>query len=329
LDPLNNYVIIFQSKQERLYLKYKSFSIIVPTYNGAKRIKKTLLAIKHLSINKSYSYEIIIVNNNSTDNVEEVVNLLNIPNTRIVKEEKQGLLYARDRGIKESNFEIIFFIDDDVVVDKNWTDSFMEIMNEKEDAGLIGAKILFPENYHISSFIEKHKETFAVTSDLKASEYIVSGMFCFKKEVYDYLNKINYKQSLVGRGINNNKYNGGEDIEFSLMLRYTTYKCYDNNHTKAIHYVDKERLSSENLEKLKEASGYIIAKIAPYRYTYRFPFKYFSSYYYFYTRILIKKLISVEKYKKIELNKILETLRKEKKDFKKREHYLRSIKHEV
>jgi glycosyltransferase involved in cell wall biosynthesis len=72
---------------------------------------------------KGLRWEIIVVDNNSTDNtfniVKEFKKNSKVP-VKYVKEEKQGLSHARNRGIRESKGRHIAFIDDDALADCNW-----------------------------------------------------------------------------------------------------------------------------------------------------------------------------------------------------------------
>jgi glycosyltransferase involved in cell wall biosynthesis len=257
-----------------------NYSIVIPTYNSENRITKTLEGI--IKAEKPEKYEIIIIDNNCTDKTIEKVKEL-IPYAKIIKEEKQGLFYARERGILESKYEIIFFIDDDLYISENWFTSFLEIM-KKKNIGLAAAKWFFPKEYEVPEICLKNKELFAIQEKIKKEEYFLSSMQCVRKEAYLFLKEKGFKQKLIGRN-KYSKYSGGEDIEFSLALRYTPYLCEENKKAKGIHYLEKERLNYKNVVKLKEDSGYVLSKVAPLRYTYKF--KYFTSYYYYKIRTFL------------------------------------------
>lgn len=257
----------------------------------------------------NFKYEIIVVDNNSTDNTIDIVNSFNIKNIRIVKEEKQGLLYARDRGIKESQYEIIFFINDDILVMPNWITSHLKIFSENPKVGLAAAPLKFPNEYKISPLIDHFSEMYAVCKEIQNKDFFIVGMQVLRKETYEFLYKNGYKQKLIGRSVN--PFAGGEDIEFSLSLRYTPYICAKNNESYGIHYLGEDRLNMYNLLKLKQASGFILATIAPYRYVYKTRF---TSYYYYLIRTIlayfstflkINKVNSIRRTEKLEQIKTL------------------------
>ncbi len=97
-------------------------SIIICTYNRCESLKDTLDSFLTQGCD-GCDFEIIVVDNNSTDKTKEVVkNYISIfaNKLRYVFEEKQGQSHARNAGIKASRGNIIAFTDDDVIVPQNW-----------------------------------------------------------------------------------------------------------------------------------------------------------------------------------------------------------------
>ena len=84
-------------------------SIIIPTYNQSSTIG---LAIESV-LNQTYTdYEIIVVDNNSTDNTREVLQPY-FPYIRYIPQNHQGILQARNRGIESSQSELVGFLNAD------------------------------------------------------------------------------------------------------------------------------------------------------------------------------------------------------------------------
>jgi glycosyltransferase involved in cell wall biosynthesis len=93
-------------------------SLIVCAYNEEKYIKKCLeSAIKNSS---GKFHEIIVVDNNSTDNTKEIVK--KIPGVKVVQEIQKGANYARQKGFEFATGDILAFIDADNHIPKNWID---------------------------------------------------------------------------------------------------------------------------------------------------------------------------------------------------------------
>ncbi len=96
-------------------------SVIVCTYNRAQILKRMLKSFFEQNFLDTIDYELLVVDNNSSDDTRSVVDeFMHFLTLRYVFEEKQGLSIARNRGIAESKAEIVSFLDDDVIVDRNW-----------------------------------------------------------------------------------------------------------------------------------------------------------------------------------------------------------------
>ena len=100
-----------------------NISIIIPTYNRSFHISKTIDSF----INQNYKlgiFEIIIIDNNSNDNTQSVIeayikeNKSNIHITYL-SELRQGVHYARNTAVKSAKFELLYFTDDDMLADEN------------------------------------------------------------------------------------------------------------------------------------------------------------------------------------------------------------------
>ncbi|MEO7043673.1 MAG: glycosyltransferase family A protein, partial [Ferruginibacter sp.] len=87
-----------------------SFSVIVPTYNRANLIAKTLATLQLQAYN---NYEIIVVDDGSTDNTEEVVNNMTNVRTKYYKKTNAERAVARNYGAKIATSEYVNFFDSD------------------------------------------------------------------------------------------------------------------------------------------------------------------------------------------------------------------------
>ena len=118
-------------------------SIIIPTINRATDLKKALLS----TLNQSFpqeEYEIIVVDNNSTDNTSQVIEECNKSDSKevvYIKEPNIGLQNARHTGAKIAQGEILAYTDDDVICEPNW---LSELIRPYSDQGVacVGGKIL-------------------------------------------------------------------------------------------------------------------------------------------------------------------------------------------
>ena len=108
-------------------------SIIVPVYNTSSKLHKCLDSLVNQTIK---DIEIIIVNDGSTDNCEQVVNEFKIKYNNIIKyyyKINEGVAKARNFGIKKANSDYIFFVDSDDYIDTRLIERVMPYINENVD----------------------------------------------------------------------------------------------------------------------------------------------------------------------------------------------------
>lgn len=115
-------------------MKSLKFSLIIPVYNEGHHIGHCLDAVLAQSVKPD---EIIVVNNNCTDNTIEIVR--KYKGVRIVNETKQGLIAARNKGFDTAKFDIICRIDADAILEKDWVKKVRAAFTEDESlSGVTG-----------------------------------------------------------------------------------------------------------------------------------------------------------------------------------------------
>ena len=132
-------------------------SLILPAYNTADYLRKCVSSCETQNIPDD-AYEIIIVNDGSTDKTLEIAQDLKTKfgNIVILSQENQGLSQARNNGIKIARGEYIWFIDSDDVITQNCLKSIIEVMDKLQlDMFGVGPSIpfkpVFPKNFTTSN----------------------------------------------------------------------------------------------------------------------------------------------------------------------------------
>jgi len=109
-------------------------SIIIPTYQHSNTILETLESI----FNQTYQdFEVIIVNDGSTDDTKKKLEIANNkwPNRiKVINQEHQGANAARNRGFQESKGDFLFFCDADIVLKKNALEKMIETLKIHPEA---------------------------------------------------------------------------------------------------------------------------------------------------------------------------------------------------
>ena len=131
-------------------------SVIVPAYNVEKYIKTCLDSL----INQTYSnFEIIVVNDGSTDQTEEILrSYQSNPKFRIYSQENGGLSAARNQGLKLANGELVCFVDSDDSVKSDYLEKLVAPFIEDVDITVCGYQEKF-ENSVINHVLKSQKIT--------------------------------------------------------------------------------------------------------------------------------------------------------------------------
>lgn len=111
-------------------------SIIIPVYNQAAKITKTLQSIEGQSFK---NFEVIIVNDGSSDDVENIfatfIKASNTSNSYLfINQENKGAPAARNRGFREASGELVFFCDADVVLKPEALESLYKALERETSA---------------------------------------------------------------------------------------------------------------------------------------------------------------------------------------------------
>ena len=139
-------------------------TVTIQTYNHAKTLAITLESLRILRCPNGSDYEILVVNNNSSDDTADVIQRyakILAPRLHSIFESRQGLSHARNRALKEAKGEIVCFTDDDVRVDPEWLIVITEAF-KKYDASIVGGRsyLIFPEGMQKPEWLTERFEKF-------------------------------------------------------------------------------------------------------------------------------------------------------------------------
>jgi glycosyltransferase involved in cell wall biosynthesis len=123
-------------------------SIAICTYNNARKLEVVLESLRGLICPSALEYEILVVDNNSSDETKAVVERCQAiwgQRLRHIFEGAQGLSHARNRALKEAGGDVVSYLDDDVKVDPGWL-SALAAAFEKYAAAVVGGKsyLIYP-----------------------------------------------------------------------------------------------------------------------------------------------------------------------------------------
>ncbi|MEM3896273.1 MAG: glycosyltransferase [Archaeoglobaceae archaeon] len=122
-------------------VKNPEISIIIPIYNN---IKYTMNCLKSILNNTGGSFEVIVVNDASTDDTLKILRE-KVKNIKIINNETNlGFIESCNRGAKASLGKYLCFLNNDTIVTKDWLPPLVDLI-KKDFVGAVGAKLVYPD----------------------------------------------------------------------------------------------------------------------------------------------------------------------------------------
>lgn len=117
-------------------------TVAICTWNRAPLLDQTLAKMRELRIPAGHTWELLVVNNNCGDNTDEVIDkhTANLPIQRLL-ETRQGLSQARNRVLTRTRGDLLLWTDDDVLVDPDWLNAYVETALKYPSAGYFGGAV--------------------------------------------------------------------------------------------------------------------------------------------------------------------------------------------
>ncbi len=154
-------------------------SLIIPVYNVEKYVAKCIESCINQNISSS-DYEIIIINDGSTDNSLEIVNTIaeKHNNITVFSQKNEGLSLVRNKGVELAQGEYVWFIDSDDWIETNCLDSIIKKLNEVDILA-----IEYNETYDDTS---KNNKVFPITILGNSGINLLQNAFTIPAQFYIY-----------------------------------------------------------------------------------------------------------------------------------------------
>jgi glycosyltransferase involved in cell wall biosynthesis len=236
-------------------------SVVVCTYNRERFILDALQSLVEQHLHPD-NFEIIIVDNNCTDNTrkicEEFISKNRLHSFKYITESNQGLSFARNRGYKEAKGDVVLYLDDDAVAEKNYLQTAKNFLDNNPDVSAIGGKI-FPRyvdgepkwmtkyNGGLVGYIDHGNKQ----KEYDLDNYPPGSNMIIRKKMLEELGGFNTEIGRIG-----DKKLGGEERDFFLRLRRTYNKKVIYLPDLIVHHVvEKERLTPAFIKKISHGIG--------------------------------------------------------------------------
>ncbi|MFA7289119.1 MAG: glycosyltransferase [Melioribacteraceae bacterium] len=222
-------------------------SIIICTYNRVKYLIDTINSLKQY-LESFQNIELIIVDNASKDNTsvvcKDLIRAYPLLNIRYIYETKIGLAHARNRGINESEGEIVIFLDDDAIPKENWLSAILDVF-VTTNAYVVGGKVDL--NYEtnkpkwITSELESMLTKLDIGNEVKKIDinncWLVGANLGFRKKILERVGLFNIQLGRKGEKLISN-----EETELIKRISKVTNEIYYTPFAIVDHFVPKERL---------------------------------------------------------------------------------------
>lgn len=231
-------------------------SVIVCTYNRADWLGIAVESLTKLET-KDFTYEILVVDNASTDNTKDVVMQAKQEYTcdiRYVREDEPGVSFARNRGLQESEATWIAFFDDDEIAPKEW---LLELMKaaQKHDVKCVGGGVILKfDQGHDRVLRPWVRVLLGCTENMKGQMYggkrvPTTGNMLIHTEIFEKIGM--FRTDLV---------EGGEDTDVYHRMQNEGYQAYFSPEAWVHHQIPPFRIEPKYLCSTATRMGSHIAR---------------------------------------------------------------------
>lgn len=236
-------------------------SVVICTYNRAVYLPAALESLYNQQIKKD-CYEVIVVNNNSSDNTESVCQnfIASHADAHFVylNEPNQGASFARNSGAAIAKAPLLCFMDDDAIAHPNYLSLIIEFFGTYPDAGGLGGRIIpkyIPsEPIWMSHFVSSLVGNFNYSKEIcvfSPNKYPLESNMIIKRDDFNLVNGFN--TSLPG--VKGTLRIGGEGKEFFLKLKALGKTIYYHPEIIVDHIVETHKLTPEYMYRVASGIG--------------------------------------------------------------------------
>lgn len=253
---------------------YSSVSVVVCCHDSAARLPETLAHLQAQQVPEMLEWEVVIVDNASTDDTARIANELwakkPITELRVVAEPHLGLSHARRTGLSAARFEIISIVDDDNWLSPDWIRKTSELMARHPEVGACGGRTEAVTELPPPHWFADYSICYAVGNQYSTEGDVTwphghlwgAGM-SVRKIAWDRLYADGFNPLLSGR--KGKHLTSGEDYELCYALRLAGWHIWYSRDLLLRHYIPASRLSTEYLCRLWKGFGAQTIGHDPYR----------------------------------------------------------------
>ncbi|HVL15173.1 MAG TPA: glycosyltransferase [Gemmata sp.] len=241
-------------------------TVAICTWNRSRLLDETLAGLRAVRVPDGVRWEVLVVNNNSTDDTERVLDRHadSLPLRRLV-ETQQGHSHARNCALDNTDADWVVWTDDDVIVSENWLASFAETARRHPQAAAVGGPIdpwfpVEPAPELLEAFPVLRGGFIGIDygpdeRPLAADEPIWGANMAYQTA------KVRGLRFNPDLGRVKNALVSGDDADFLARVRDTGAPVFYSPGMRLKHYVDPKRMTEEYLLGFYEGLGVTTARM--------------------------------------------------------------------
>jgi glycosyltransferase involved in cell wall biosynthesis len=250
-------------------------SVIICCYNSAERLPETLSHLAAQAGASSVPWEVVVIDNASLDATAAVARQSWPENgpapLRVVNEPMPGLTHARHRGLRESRFGFLSFIDDDNWVSPSWVaDVFRVLSTHPEVAACGGRGEPVLELEKAPELFSVFASAYAVGPQAETEGYVARARsilygagLSVRKSAWTALISQGFRPALSDR--KGKSLSSGGDSELCMALVLAGWKLWYDPSLTFKHYLPTERLQWDYLRRLNRSFGTAVVWMEQYK----------------------------------------------------------------
>ena len=226
-------------------MKRPDIAVAVCTYNRAEMLRRALDSLTCQETDEKFSYEIVVIDDGSTDGtsgvVKEIARRSQVP-VKYVREEGKGIAPARNRGIKESQGAWIAFFDDDQLAEPDWLKELLAMASKTGAPCVGGCRLLHLSEQELSGLSPICRailgEVFYGDEPMKCGRktYTSTGNVIINPSIFD---AVGYFDESLSQG--------GEDTDFFRRVRSAGLEAWYTPRAVVHHLIPSYRLKRDYL----------------------------------------------------------------------------------